>query len=149
MTTVIELPQGNPAPWLEGIEGCAAHKLIESNDTVTRVVAGPGSGKTTCPKRRIQRLVQKEEVDPQKIFVGTFTRAIAKELRDALSMELSRSFWDSTPWLLEFLLNRCLSRDSPDQTDFPEHGTLGDKSNYKVVPRTRHCPLTHSNSPLS
>ena len=39
--------------------------------------------------------------------------------------------------------------DSPDQTDFPEHGTLGDKSNYKVVPRTRHCPLTHSNSPLS
>ena len=42
-----------------------------------------------------------------------------------------------------------LNRDSPDQTDFPEHGTLGDKSNYKVVPRTRHCPLTHSNSPLS
>ena len=41
------------------------------------------------------------------------------------------------------------NRDSPDQTDFPEHGTLGDKSNYKVVPRTRHCPLTHSNSPLS
>ena len=43
----------------------------------------------------------------------------------------------------------ALDRDSPDQTDFPEHGTLGDKSNYKVVPRTRHCPLTHSNSPLS
>ena len=43
----------------------------------------------------------------------------------------------------------AFSRDSPDQTDFPEHGTLGDKSNYKVVPRTRHCPLTHSNSPLS
>ena len=46
-------------------------------------------------------------------------------------------------------LAKQLSRDSPDQTDFPEHGTLGDKSNYKVVPRTRHCPLTHSNSPLS
>ena len=91
MTTVIELPQGNPAPWLEGIEGCAAHKLIESNDTVTRVVAGPGSGKTTCLKRRIQRLVQKEEVDPQKIFVGTFTRAIAKELRDALGTEVQVS----------------------------------------------------------
>ena len=91
MTTVIELPQGNPAPWLEGIEGCAAHKLIESNDTVTRVVAGPGSGKTTCLKRRIQRLVQKEEVDPQKIFVGTFTRAIAKELREALGTEVQVS----------------------------------------------------------
>ena len=46
-------------------------------------------------------------------------------------------------------LSSSLGPDSPDQTDFPEHGTLGDKSNYKVVPRTRHCPLTHSNSPLS
>ena len=55
------------------------------------------------------------------------------------------------PILIPHLRGRpiTLNRDSPDQTDFPEHGTLGDKSNYKVVPRTRHCPLTHSNSPLS
>ena len=50
---------------------------------------------------------------------------------------------------LEIIRLVQFTRDSPDQTDFPEHGTLGDKSNYKVVPRTRHCPLTHSNSPLS
>ena len=47
-------------------------------------------------------------------------------------------------WWQRSLLNpkaasvQRVSRDSPDQTDFPEHGTLGDKSNYKVVPRTRH-----------
>lgn len=75
-------------PWLNGIEGDAAHELIESHDRIIRVVAGPGSGKTTCLKRRIQRLVQKDGVDPGTIFAGTFTRAIARELREALGTEV-------------------------------------------------------------
>lgn len=76
------------APWLDGIDGSAAHELIESNEKVIRVVAGPGSGKTTCLKRRIQRLVQGEKINPGTMFVGTFTRAIARELRDALGTEV-------------------------------------------------------------
>ncbi len=75
---------GTGAPWLNEINGRDAQQLIESNATIIRVVAGPGSGKTTCLKRRIQRLVQKDKVDPETMFVGTFTRAIAKELRKAL-----------------------------------------------------------------
>ena len=75
-------------PWIEGIEGSAAQDLIESNSRVIRVVAGPGSGKTTCLKRRIQRLVQKDKVSPTTIFVGTFTRAIAKELRESLGAQV-------------------------------------------------------------
>ena len=80
--------QSVSAPWLEGIEGSVAHELIESNARVIRVVAGPGSGKTTCLKRRIQRLVQKDEIDPKTMFVGTFTRAIASELKGALGTEI-------------------------------------------------------------
>ena len=91
MTTVIDVTAFRPVPWLEGIEGSAAHELIESNDRVIRVVAGPGSGKTTCLKRRIQRLVQNDEVDPATMFVGTFTRAIARELREALGTEVQVS----------------------------------------------------------
>lgn len=70
--------------WLRGIEGDAARDLIESKAPVIRVVAGPGSGKTTCLKRRTQRLVEGDDVDPESMFVGTFTRAIARELREAL-----------------------------------------------------------------
>ena len=73
MTTVIGIAESRPSPWLEGIEGSDARELIESNDKVVRVIAGPGSGKTTCLKRRIQRLVQKDEADPTTMFVGTFT----------------------------------------------------------------------------
>ena len=49
---------------------------------------GPGSGKTTCLRRRIQRLVQKDGIDPKTVFVGTFTRAIASELKEALGTEV-------------------------------------------------------------
>ena len=91
MTTVIEASVNTPAPWLKGIEGSDAHSLIESNDQVIRVIAGPGSGKTTCLKRRIQRLVQKNGVNPATIYVGTFTRAIAKELQDAIGAEVKVS----------------------------------------------------------
>ena len=74
----------NSRPWLDGIEGQGAIQLIQSNSPVIRVVAGPGSGKTTCLKRRTQRLVAEDGVDPESIFVGTFTRAIANELQSAL-----------------------------------------------------------------
>ena len=73
-----------PAEWLIGIEGEEARELIESDAPVIRVIAGPGSGKTTCLKRRIQRLVQSDSVNPEQVFAGTFTRAIARELAEAL-----------------------------------------------------------------
>lgn len=83
--------KGNKPSWLEGIEGEAARDLIESNDSVIRVVAGPGSGKTTCLKRRTRRLIEWDELDPEAIFVGTFTRAIARELREELSSDINVS----------------------------------------------------------
>ena len=88
MTTIDPPSESQPAPWLEGIEGSAALELIDSDAQVIRVVAGPGSGKTTCLRRRIQRLVQKDGIDPKTVFVGTFTRAIASELKEALGTEV-------------------------------------------------------------
>lgn len=79
------------APWLDGISGAAAIDLIRSDDRLIRVVAGPGAGKTTCLKRRTQRLIEGDGVDPGDIFVGTFTRAIASDLRAELGDEIEVS----------------------------------------------------------
>ena len=49
---------------------------------------GQGQGRTTCLRRRIQRLVQKDGIDPKTVFIGTFTRAIASELKEALGTEV-------------------------------------------------------------
>ena len=40
-----------------------------SDAPVMRVVAGPGSGKTTGLRRRVQRLIEGAGVDPERIFV--------------------------------------------------------------------------------
>lgn len=76
------------APWLEEIEGEEARELIESISPVIRVVAGPGSGKTTCLKRRTRRLIEGDGINPTTMFVGTFTRAIASELKEALGRDV-------------------------------------------------------------
>ncbi len=86
MTT--ETKTKKPA-WLKDIEGDALPLLITSDTRVIRVVAGPGSGKTTGLKRRVMRLLQDKGVSPERIFVGTFTRAIAGELAAALGVSVT------------------------------------------------------------
>jgi DNA helicase-2/ATP-dependent DNA helicase PcrA len=81
-------PTGDAVPWLGGISGQFLPPLIESDDPLICVIAGPGSGKTTGIKRRVQRLVQGKGVQADRIFVGTFTRAIAGELQAALGEEI-------------------------------------------------------------
>lgn len=80
--------QDSVPPWLEGISGPYLPALILSEAPVIRVVAGPGSGKTTGLKKRVQRLIQRDGVDPAEIFVGTFTRAIAADLQKELGAEI-------------------------------------------------------------
>ena len=91
MTTVVDAVKGEPAPWLDGIEGDAARELIESNARVIRVVAGPGSGKTTCLKRRIQRLVQKDEADPTTMFRRKHSRERLQKSCEKHSAQRSKS----------------------------------------------------------
>ena len=80
-----------PKPWLDDIRGSDAHALIESDEPLIRVNAGPGTGKTTCLRRRAQRLIEGDGVDPKTVFVGTFTRAIANELKRELGEAITVS----------------------------------------------------------
>ncbi len=97
------------SPWLRGIEGESARDLITSDDSLIRVVSGPGSGKTTCLKRRTQRLIDGDNVEPGRIFVGTFTRAVTQELKEALGDDISVSTLHS---LARSLLQNKLSASS-------------------------------------
>lgn len=82
-------PEGENPAWLEGISGDELPSLITSDAKLIRVIAGPGSGKTTGLKRRVMRLVQGKVISPEKIFAGTFTRAIARELAEELRMSVT------------------------------------------------------------
>jgi len=83
-------------PWLQGLKGEYLPRLIESESPVIRAIAGPGAGKTTGLKRMVQRLVQNKKIEPSSIFVGTFTRVIAKDLSEKLGEGIGKDLSIST-----------------------------------------------------
>jgi ATP-dependent DNA helicase UvrD/PcrA len=92
--------------WLEGLRGKYLPKLIESDSRVIRVIAGPGAGKTTGLKRMVQRLIEDKKVEASKVFVGTFTRVIAKDLSEKLGDGIGKDLSISTIHSLSLRLLR-------------------------------------------
>ena len=58
--------------------------LYTSTDTVTAVLAGPGTGKTRTLVYRVAYLVEERGVDPSAITAVTFTNKAAGEMRERL-----------------------------------------------------------------
>ena len=69
--------------WDRDLEGPAL-EIAGSASSPLLVAAGPGTGKTYSLMRRIWRLLD-EGCDPEKVFVGTFTRTSATDLRKSLN----------------------------------------------------------------
>lgn len=69
-----ELPEGSPA-----------HNIASSQHARIRVLAGPGTGKSFAMKRRVARILEEEEVQPQRVLAVTFTRVAAEDLHRELS----------------------------------------------------------------
>lgn len=68
--------------WDENLEG-PAKMIVESDDPLICVQAGPGTGKSFSIKRRVMRLLQKG-VEPDSIFACTFTNVAANDLRKTI-----------------------------------------------------------------
>jgi superfamily I DNA/RNA helicase len=58
--------------------------IAASNASRIRVMAGPGTGKSFAMKRRIARLIEVEDVGPERILAVTFTRTAARDLEREL-----------------------------------------------------------------
>lgn len=64
------------------VEPDTAYQVIEeTEESPLRVVAGPGTGKTTALMKRLAKLLEKG-VDPQRILLVTFTRTAAEALKE-------------------------------------------------------------------
>jgi DNA helicase II / ATP-dependent DNA helicase PcrA len=69
--------------WSEGLTGPAL-EIAATTASPLRVDAGPGTGKTFALMRRVSRLLE-EGLNPERIFVGTFTRTSATDLINSLA----------------------------------------------------------------
>jgi DNA helicase-2/ATP-dependent DNA helicase PcrA len=62
-----------------------------SDETVTRLFGGPGSGKTTALLDRVDELLEDNDVDIRDVLVVSYTRAAAAEVRERLAERLDTS----------------------------------------------------------
>ncbi len=76
--------------WNDELESSSsAYGIAASTSNRIRVLAGPGTGKSFAMKRRVARLLEVENVAPERILAVTFTRVAAEDLhRELVSMGL-------------------------------------------------------------
>ncbi|HLC29734.1 MAG TPA: ATP-dependent helicase [Dehalococcoidia bacterium] len=83
-------------------------KVITASLGHTRLLAGPGTGKTWTIKDRILYLIEEASIPPNNIMAITFTRAAAGELRKRLSGALEKSMMPDVRTLHSFALRQLL-----------------------------------------
>lgn len=75
----------NESIWSQGLEGQAL-EIARTQVSPLRVSAGPGTGKTFALMRRVCQLVE-SGIHPERIFVVTFNRTAAHDLRQQLQAQ--------------------------------------------------------------
>ena len=73
-------------PWHENIRGTQVFPIIDLDNEIIRVEAGPGTGKTFGLVRRVQRILHPLglNVTGSRVLVVAFNRVIAKQLRQEI-----------------------------------------------------------------
>lgn len=98
----MDSPNNNPIqvmPWHEKVRGTQVFPIIDLDNDVIRVEAGPGTGKTFGLVRRVQRILHPKglNVPGSKVLVVAFNRVIAKQLRQDIEKRLENSPHDGLP----------------------------------------------------
>ena len=86
-------------PWLENVQGNQVPQIINLDDDIILVEAGPGTGKTFGLVRRVQRILHPQGLDVPgaEVLVVAFNRAIAKQLRQEIEDCLKHSPHEGKP----------------------------------------------------
>lgn len=63
-------------------------QVVLSDEDYTLVIAGAGAGKTTTVAAKVRYLVERQNIDPEKILVISFTNKAVGELRDKINKAL-------------------------------------------------------------
>ncbi len=64
-------------------------RVVLTDEDHTLVVAGAGAGKTTTIAAKVKYLVDKQNIDPRKILVISFTNKAVKELKERINSKLN------------------------------------------------------------
>ena len=91
--------QTHTDPWHEGVRGTQVLPIIDLDDDIIRVEAGPGTGKTFGLVRRVQRILHPQglNIPGSQVLVVAFNRVIAKQLQKDIEKRLANSLHNDEP----------------------------------------------------
>ena len=91
--------QNHSNPWHENVRGTQVLPIIDLDDEIIRVNAGPGTGKTFGLVRRVQRILHPQglNVCGSQVLVVAFNRVIAKQLQKDIGKRLENSPHNGEP----------------------------------------------------
>lgn len=108
-------------------------EIINSDAYPMRVLAGAGTGKTFTMVRKIEYLIDEEDVSPDRILALTFTNNAADSMREKLNAKLGAAGYDIDAYTYHSICNEILTDYAYEAGIDPDFEVATDAEKYAIV----------------
>ncbi len=128
-----DYPSWYPVPEENVFPESQQRAIIDSNAYPMRVLAGAGTGKTFTMVRKIEYLIDEEDVSPDQILALTFTNNAADSMREKLNAKLGAAGYDIDAYTYHSICNEILTDYSYEAGIDPDFEVATDAEKYAIV----------------
>jgi len=128
-----EYPSWFPVPEDELSPEPQQGEIIDADAYPMRVLAGAGTGKTFTMVRKIEHLINEEDVSPDRILALTFTNNAADSMREKLNAKLGTAGYDIDAYTYHSICNEILSDYAYTAGLDPDFDIATDAEKYAIV----------------
>jgi len=128
-----EYPSWYPVPEEDVSPEPQQRAIIDSDAYPMRVLAGAGTGKTFTMVRKIEYLIDEEDVSPDRILALTFTNNAADSMREKLNAKLGAAGYDIDAYTYHSICNEILTDYAYEAGIDPDFEVANDAEKYAIV----------------
>jgi DNA helicase-2/ATP-dependent DNA helicase PcrA len=133
MSDETEYPSWFPVPEEDVSPEPQQRTIINSDAYPMRVLAGAGTGKTFTMVRKIEHLIDEEDVSPDRILALTFTNNAADSMREKLNAKLGTAGYDIDAYTYHSICNEILTDYAYEAGIDPDFEVATDAEKYAIV----------------
>ncbi|NHN58505.1 MULTISPECIES: ATP-dependent DNA helicase [Halorussus] len=133
MSDESEYPSWFPVPEEDVSPEPQQRTIINSDAYPMRVLAGAGTGKTFTMVRKIEHLIDEEDVSPDRILALTFTNNAADSMREKLNAKLGTAGYDIDAYTYHSICNEILTDYAYEAGIAPDFEVATDAEKYAIV----------------
>ena len=133
MSDESEYPSWFPVPEADISPEPQQKSIIDSDAYPMRVLAGAGTGKTFTMVRKIEHLIDEEDISPNRILALTFTNNAADSMREKLNAKLGTAGYDIDAYTYHSICNEILTDYAYEAGIDPDFEVATDAEKYAIV----------------